>query len=243
MFEVENRHWWYVGNHENFIKILRRYQILKNGIKVLDAGCGTGGWLQVLKSKCDVNETGLDNREIALELAAIRSIKNLVCGDINKYKFTDSSFDLITCFDVIYHRDVNDSHAINNFYKSLKDNGFLLLTVPAFSFLYSKHDEVVHGKKRYTKKQIKILLENNDFEIVKIFYCVSLLFPVALIKRLADKLFASKNKDHNEVEMPSNFINHLFLSVMRLENFLLKYISFPFGLSVVVLAKKIKSKS
>jgi SAM-dependent methyltransferase len=243
MFDVEDRHWWYVGNHENFIKILQKYQIIKNGINVLDAGCGTGGWLQVLKNNCDVNETGLDNRKIAIELAATRSIKNLVLGDINSYSFPTSTFDLITSFDVIYHRDVNESLAISNFYKSLKDNGFLLLTVPAFSFLHSKHDEVVHGKKRYTKKQIKILLENNGFEIVKLSYCVSLLFPVALIKRFADKLFSSKNKDHNEVEMPSSFINRLFLSVMRLENFLLKYISFPIGLSVVVMAKKIKSGS
>jgi len=238
MFEAEDHHWWYIGNHENFLNILQKNNILKNKIIVLDAGCGTGGWLQILKNSYKINETGIDNREIALKLAASRGNMNLVYGDINTYRFTESSFDLITCFDVIYHRDVNDELAIQNFKRFLRNDGHLLLTVPAYSFLYSKHDEVVHTNKRYTKNQIKLLLENNGFEIVKISYCVSLLFPVALIKRIFDKLFSAKDEEHNEVQMPSKMVNQLFFSVMRIENFLLKYISFPFGLSIMVLAKK-----
>jgi len=163
---------------------------------------------------------------------------NLVCGDINTYIFKESSFDLITCFDVIYHREVDDEIAIKKFNKYLKNEGYLLLTVPAYSFLYSKHDQVVHTNKRYTKKQIKFLLKNNGFEIVKSTYCVSLLFPIALIKRIVDKLTPAKDTEHNEVEMPVKIVNQFFLFIMRMENFLLRYISLPFGLSVLVLAKK-----
>ena len=67
---------------------------------------------------------------------------------------------------------------------------------------------------------------------------VTILFPIALIKRTYDKIFSVKDSDHNEVKMPSKIINHLFLLLMRFENFLLKYMSLPFGLSVMVLAKK-----
>jgi len=245
MFEVEDHHWWYVGNHENFLTLLQRHDILKDEIYVLDAGCGTGRWLEILKKSNTIFETGIDNQEIALEYARTRSKMNLRLENINKCIFKESSFDLITCFDVIYHRDVNDELAIQNFKKYLRNGGCLLLTVPAYSFLYSKHDEVVHTNKRYTKKQIKILLEKNGFEIIKISYAVSLLFPFALIKRILDKLFFTNkndNKEHNEVKMPSKRINQIFLSVMRFENFLLKYISLPFGLSVIVLAKNTNLK-
>ncbi len=238
MYEVEDQHWWYVGNHEMFFNLLQRNNILTSGINVLDAGCGTGGWLHLLKNAYELNETGIDNHEIALTLASSRNNINLIYGDINTYPFKESSFDLVTCYDVIYHRDVDETLAIRNFNRILKNNGCLLVTVPAYSFLHSKHDEVVHANKRYTKKQVKMLLENNGFEIVKLSYCVSLLFPVALIKRLLDKLFNSEKKEHNEVKMPPKIVNHLFLSIMQFENFLFKYISFPFGLSVVALARK-----
>lgn len=238
MFQAEDHHWWYVGNHENFFNILKRRNILKDGINVLDAGCGTGRWLQILKRANKINEIGIDNQEIAINYSDNRVKMNLVCGDINNYIFKESSFDLITSFDVIYHRDVNDNLAIKNFYSYLKNEGYMLLTVPAYSFLYSKHDEVVYTRRRYTKKQIKLLLENNGFEIIKISYCVSLLFPLAFIKRIFNKLFRTEKESHNELKMPSVIINQFFLLIMRIENYLLNYISFPFGLSVLALAKK-----
>jgi len=239
MFEAEDHHWWYVGNREIFINILRSKNILKNSLRLLDAGCGTGGWLHLLKKSYNIIETGIDNHEIALDYAKSRPVPlNLVCGDINTYAFEKSSFDLITSFDVIYHREVNDELAVKNFHTCLKKNGHLLLTVPAYSFLFSRHDEVVHARKRYTKKQVRHLMENNGFEVVKISYCVCLLFPVALIKRLFDKIFSARDTEHNEVRLPSPFVNRIFLSIMLLENSLLKHFSLPFGLSVLVLAKK-----
>jgi SAM-dependent methyltransferase len=238
MFEAEDHHWWYVGNHEIFLTILKGEKILKNGIKVLDAGCGTGRWLQVLKESCEIYETGVDNREIALNYSGTRGEMNLVLGDINSCLFNQSSFDLITSFDVIYHRDVDDDLAVKNFHSYLKKDGYLLLTVPAYSFLYSKHDAVVFTKRRYTKKEIKSLLEKNGFEIVKLSYCVSLLFPFALIKRLIDKISPDKKEIHNEIKIPSWVVNQLFLLIMRFENYLLKSISFPFGLSLLALVKK-----
>ncbi len=238
MFEAEDKHWWYKGNHENFIGILQREHILKNGIKVLDAGCGTGRWLQILKNTAEIIELGIDNNENAIEYSATRGNLNLMLADINNQIPDSYSFDLVTAFDVIYHRDVDDNRAINNFNNYLKNDGHLLLTVPAFNFLQSKHDQVVHTKKRYTKREIRLLLENNGFEIIRITYCVSLLFPIAVIKRLIDKTYHSDEVSHNEIKLPNRIFNHILLSIMRFENFCLRYASFPFGLSVLALARK-----
>ncbi|MDD3877595.1 MAG: class I SAM-dependent methyltransferase [Bacteroidales bacterium] len=238
MFEVEDNHWWYVGNHENFLKILQRHNLLRDGVSVLDAGCGTGKWLEILKKTNNISETGIDFQEEALRYARTRGDMNLQQGDVNLNLFPPSSFNLITSFDVICNREIDDNLVIKNFNSYLCKNGHLLLTVPAFQFLHSTHDEVVHTGKRYTRKQLRELLEKNDFEIIKISYVVCLLFPIALIKRIIDKIFLPEKKDHNEVKMPPNFVNKLFLSFMRLENIFLKHISLPFGLSVMVLAKK-----
>ncbi len=238
MFEVEDRHWWYVGNHEIFLQMLQRKVLLHDGIHLLDAGCGTGKWLEILKQSYHIHETGIDYNPLALDYAKTRGAFHLQLADINTCVFAEASFDLITSFDVICNSNIDDVHALHSFHAFLKDDGHLLLTVPAYQFLLSTHDTMVHQNKRYTKRQLKLLLESNGYEIVKISYCVCLLFPIAMIKRLLDKVFASKDGDHNEVKMPGNMINHLFLFVMRFEKYLLRYISLPFGLSVMVLAKK-----
>jgi SAM-dependent methyltransferase len=237
MFEVEDRHWWYVGNHEHFLSLLKRKGILKQGLRVLDAGCGTGKWLELLKS-FGVIETGADYHQNALDLARKRGTFNLVQADINNAGFADSQFELITSFDVICNTNIDDAKAVANFHRWLQGTGYVLLTVPAYQFLHGKHDEVVHQDKRYTRKKLRRIFEQQGFEVLKITYTVSLLFPFALIKRIIDKLFGEKGKDHNEVKMPSPFINALFLFAMRVENFALQFMPMPFGLSVLILARK-----
>jgi len=238
MFEAEDKHWWYVGNHENFMSLLKRQRLLKDHVRVLDAGCGTGKWLDLMKKSNTIIETGLDFQPKALEYARTRGAFNLLQGDVNAALFNPGSFDLITCFDVICNRHVEDNSVLSNFSSYLTSEGHLLITVPAYNFLKSKHDRVVHTGKRYTRKQLKQLLEKNGFSIIKLSYTVSFLFPLALVKRMTDKLSFTDTKNHNEVKIPPQIINKLFLCVMRIENTILKFISLPFGLSVMALAKK-----
>lgn len=237
MFEAEDRHWWYVGNHKIFTEILIRNTILKNDSIALDAGCGTGKWLEILKNNFKITTFGIDYSETALQYAKLRGLDNLQQADVNNYK-TDTSFDLITSFDVICSNHVNEDTTIKNFYNLLNKNGYLLLTVPAYRFMLSRHDQVVHQNKRFRRKQIKMLLESNGFEVIKISYVVCLLFPLAFIRRMLNKLFASVKYEHNEVKVPVNFNNSVFLFIMGLEKIMLRYFSLPFGLSVMVLAKK-----
>jgi len=238
MFEAEDKHWWYVGNHENFLSLLKRNNILKDQIYVLDAGCGTGKWLSILKNSNNINETGLDFQPKALEYARTRGDFNLKQGDVNECLFKGNSFDLITCFDVLCNRNIDDNKALSHFNAYLKENGHLLITLPAYNFLKSKHDQVVHTGKRYTRKQLRLLLENNGFSIVKISYVVSFLFPLAFAKRMTDKIFNMEKTNHNEVKVPSKVVNTFFLGIMRAENFILRFFSLPFGLSVMAWAMK-----
>ncbi len=226
------------GYHEIFLSLLKRNSILKDQIHVLDAGCGTGKWLSILKNSYNINETGLDFQPKALQYARTRGDFNLEQGDVNDRLFKGNSFDLITCFDVLCNRNINDPKVLSDFNMYLKKNGHLLITVPAYNFLKSKHDQVVHTGKRYTRKQLRLLLENNGFSVIKISYVVSFLFPLAFVKRITDKFFNMEKANHNEVKVPSKAINAFFLSIMRAENFILRFFSLPFGLSVMALAVK-----
>ncbi len=238
MREAEDHHWWYVGNHELFMKILKRDNVIKDGIRMLDAGCGTGGWLRFVKKSFSIHETGIDKYESALSFATADAPLNVIQGDVNELPFSPDCFDLISSLDVLYHREVDEKKAVSGICACLKNHGAFLVSVPAYSFLYSKHDKVVHTGRRYTKRRLKRLLVDNGFEIEKITYSVSLLFPFALIKRIFDKFSASETTDHNEVSMPPNAVNRLFLFIMRIENWLIQWCPMPFGLSVVALARK-----
>lgn len=237
MFEAEDRHWWYVGNHEIFLELLWRKQILKNSTKILDAGCGTGKWLEILKKQTGINAYGIDNNPLAIHYASKRGLKKLQQADVST--FTSACvFDVITSFDVICSNHVNTNDAVKNFRNLLKQNGHLLITVPAYRFMLSRHDKVVHQSKRFRKKQVRTLLESNGFEIIKISYGICLLFPFAFVRRMFYKVIKSNNSEHNEVKVPGRFINFTFLLIMRVEKFFLKYFSLPFGLSVMALAKR-----
>ena len=241
MFEAEDRHWWYVANQERFLDLLKRHRLIRPGMKVLDAGCGTGRWLQVLTSAAPIEETGIDYSPLAIEMAKTRGPLHLEHGDLKTYPFPDSSFDLITSFDVICNINIEDEKMVQHFHHLLKDEGHLLMSLPAFKFLMGKHDRLVHQNKRYRLKTVKTMVNDNGFEIVKITYVMSLLFPFALVKRLAEKMAGDRKKEHNEVKVPGAFINKLFLSIARLENILIRHLPLPPGLSVMVLAKKTKA--
>lgn len=237
MFEAEDHHWWYRGNHEHFLRLLKQYKILKEGIAVLDAGCGTGKWLQRLTQLYNLTYTGIDYQPIALDLARTRGLSNLVQGDVNKCLFDKESYNLITSFDVLCNRNVDNTAALKNFHHYLSNGGHLLLTLPAYNFLKSTHDKVVHTGRRYTRKEVRTMLKQNGFDVIKITYSVSLLFPPALFKRIFDR-WSTSSEGHNEVKVPHPLVNRLFLGIMRIENFFLGFMALPFGLSVVALAKK-----
>ncbi len=238
MFEVEDRHWWYAGNHEHFLQMVRKRGLLKTAARVLDAGCGTGRWLQRLKAAGEIVELGVDYSPLALELAAERGSLNLQQADLNTLELQDNAYDLITSFDVICNANIRDAQVVGRLRRFMKPGGYLLLSVPAYRFLMGEHDKRVYQDKRYTPASVRKLIRQNDLIVEHLTCGVCLLFPLALMKRLSEKVFKKKKAEHNEVKMPSKYINAFFLAIMRLENSLQSRISMPFGLSVIVLARK-----
>ncbi len=234
-FEVETTHWWFTARQKIVSDVLEHSITLSSGAKVLDVGCGTGAILAMFQKKFEAY--GTDTSELAIEFCRKRGLANSFCCTLDTFPHPELRFDLITFLDVIEHID-DDIRVLRQAYGLTKPDGHILVTVPAYQFLWSKHDDLNHHKRRYGKSQLKIALETSGFTVEKLSYYNSLLFPTALITRVAERFM--KPKTDTTLDLPPRFINSPLESIFGFERFLLRKISLPFGLSLIALAKKTK---
>ena len=154
--------------------------------------------------------------------------------DITNLSFPNNSFDLVTAFDVFEHLE-DDQKGLEEAFRVLKKGGFLLLTVPAYSWLWSFHDESLGHKRRYTKQELEKKVKKAGFKILKSSYLISsFLFPIALF-RFIQRLFRVKGQSY--VILPK-FLNVLLAEILKLEALLLQFCNLPFGVSLILLGRK-----
>lgn len=232
IFNLEKNHWWYKGMRAISFSLLNNYIKNKN-LKILDGGCGTGFNLLMLKEYGDVY--GIDNSKEALKFCKKRHLNNVSLGTVEKLNFKNNYFDLVTSFEVIYHKGVKDDiKALKEFYRVIKKKGYLFLRVPAFNFLYSNHDKAVHTARRYTEKDLKKIITETGFKIEKISYINFFLFLLIYFIR-----FFNKKSNKSDIKKINPFLNNILFFFLFFESFLVKYINFPFGVSIIVLARKV----
>lgn len=240
MYETEEAHWWYVGLHELILYFVGMERTKRGPLKILDAGCGTGRLCQLMKEFGDVG--GCDISGIALELCSKRKISTFP-ADLDIADLGIERYDVITSIDVLYHREIKDgSDVLKSFHKSLKPGGLLILNLPAYNFLKSRHDLAVHTRERYTKSLTINKLKDAGFIIEKATYRIGFLFPFIAIYRSLQRFSMDKPdyKAVSDVAMPPQFVNKTLLSLNRLENRLIEKISnIPFGTSLFVVARKL----
>lgn len=234
MYEAEDSHWWYVGLHELILYFVNREKSSKGPLKILDAGCGTGRLCQLMKEFGDVS--GCDISDIALELCANRNI-SAFRTDLNFTDLGTEKYDVITSIDVLYHKQIqDDSDILMKFLKALKPGGVLILNLPAYNLLKSRHDLAVHTRERCTKSALTEKLKEAGFAIEKATYRIGFLFPVIALYRLMQRRM---DKPVSDVSMPSKPVNQLLLGLNRMENFFIeKVFTIPFGSSLFLVARK-----
>lgn len=228
---VEKFHWWYQSLHALIMSLADNI----HG-RVLDAGCGTGGLTSKLTKLGKV--TGIDISPLALSLIKDKSV-SYVNGSVNRLPFRRNSFDLVTSISVLYHKQVNDKEALREIYRTLDKKGILMMVLPAFKCLFSKHDEAVHGSKRYTLKQAKELMKEAGFDYITGRYIFSFLFPVFIVKRMMEKLNIAESTISDLEEIPS-LINSILIYMCKIEWAITRYVKLPFGSSLIVTARKRK---
>ena len=217
--------------------LLDKFLSKKRWNRLLDAGCGTGSGIIFLQQYGKVD--GFDVSKDAVRFCHARGLKQVIYGNIDKIPFKDNIFDVITCFDVLYHKKVkSDIKSMRELYRVLKPGGTLLIRVPAYNWLSSYHDVAVHTRHRYNTAELQYLFQKTKFKVLTLTYANMFFFPLIVGIRFIEKFLRSKKPDQSDVNKVNPIVNTICYVPFLIESILVKYISLPFGLSVIGVAQK-----
>lgn len=236
MYQVEDRHWWYAGMRRiTTTQVAALFPDLSD-LQILDAGCGTGAVMRYLSAFGTV--TGCDLFAEALDFCRQRGLQRLNQATVIHLPFATASFDLVTSFDVLYHRTIGDyRQALAEFHRVLKPGGYVFLRLPAYDWLQSHHDQVVHTVHRFTTAELRQALAATQFDVEKLSYANTLLFPLALGKRAAERVLPV-NGDSSDVRPNPPWQDNLLARFLYAEARWLERGSLPFGLTVIAIGRK-----
>lgn len=230
--EFEANYWWFRGRRIILRDQLSRHIKPSVDSNVLEIGCGTGGNLNFLGELGKV--FGSDISFDALKLCGSKD--TLIVSDALYIPFKDGAFSLVAVLDVLEHLPEPEK-CLMQIHRVLKSDGWVVLTVPAFQFLYSPYADHGH-KKRYLRNEIADMVESAGFELEKLSYFNSILFPLMVLERLMEKLKRSGDPIEITFKKLPCFLNTIFTLIFTAEKFLLSKMNLPFGGSIVCIAKK-----
>lgn len=237
MYEAEERQWWYAGMRALSFALLERHwpPASADGSRprILDAGCGTGNNLRHLSAWG--RPVGIDLSDEALRFCRERGV-SAAGASLLALPFPDGTFDCVTSFDVIYHRWVSDdAAAVREMARVLRPRGLLLVRVPALRALWGAHDDAVHSRQRYTRRELRALLEGQCLSILRLTYGNCVLLPLVAARRTLDRLTGRHGSDVGFLPGP---LEWAFRTVLRGEAALVGRASLPLGTSLFALARK-----
>lgn len=234
MAETESRHWWFSGRRAILSKMIENLDLQQNS-KILEVGCGTGGNLQMLAKFGKVSALEMDANARAIASTKTNNLHDIKAGYCpSEIPFHDQRFDLICMFDVLEHID-QDTETLIAIKQLLAKNGRILITVPAYQWLWGAHDEFLHHKRRYSASELHQKIIAAGLQSLKISYFNTILFPLAAIVRIKDKLLG--NCAASGTAVPPVLINALFGALFGAERFLLERCNLPFGVSLLCVLK------
>lgn len=236
MNEQETAHWWFAGRREMIRTTIERLIPLPRKARILEAGCGTGGNLEMLKGLGDLDAFEFDSD--AREIAAAKSSLEIPFGALpHDIPHPEKRYNMIALFDVLEHIE-DDEATLQGLSERLEDDGRIFVTVPALPWLWSSHDERHHHFRRYTRKSLTAVAERAGLDVEHHFYFNSLLLPVAVGTRWLKALMRSDAPDDT---MPATWLNKTLFRVFSSEKHLVGRLSLPLGLSVCAILKEKKA--
>jgi SAM-dependent methyltransferase len=211
--QAEDRHWWYRGRRTVLDGVIAGLGLPADP-RILDAGCGSGRFMVELAKLGNV--TGVELSDTSVSLARERQLGEVVAGSVLEMPFPENSFDLAVSLDVIEHLD-DDLAALRELRRTVTPGGALLVTVPAYQWLWSGHDEINHHHRRYTRRSLQRVAEQAGWQQVRTTYFNSLLLPVAILLRVLDRFSTKTTESSLDLWIPPEPLNWVLERPFALE--------------------------
>jgi ubiquinone/menaquinone biosynthesis C-methylase UbiE len=240
MYRLEDTYWWFVGRHRLIEALFRRYfgapdSAAAASRTLLDVGCGTGAMSARLTRWGKV--VSADFSPLALQFSQRRGLRHLVGADAMRLPFQSDSFDAIIALDILEHLP-DDQAAMCEFFRVLKPGGRVFVLVPAYRHLWSEHDVALMHHRRYVRRELAERFTAAGFHLEKLSHTMTLLYPLVSLQR---RLNARKPPhDPPQAAMPilPASVNAALTQVITVENALARRLDFPFGVSILTIARK-----
>jgi SAM-dependent methyltransferase len=230
MFEVEETNWWYRGRRRLVTRWLEPFHRRRGPLRILDIASATGMGFRYLAKYGEVR--GVDISEETIRLCRSRGIEGIVRGDAMALPFRDGSFDAVLALDALEHFP-DDRQAMAEIRRVCTSDALVLITVPAFMFLWSAHDDAYHHVRRYTRGELGAKLRQQGFTLDKLtYYSMTLLPPVYVMRKLRT-LTKGEGPVRSDFFLPlPRPVEAMLSGIMRSEIALTGLVDLPFGVSL-----------
>lgn len=233
-YAVEDRHWWFRGRWAVIEALLARAGLPARP-RILDAGCGTGGNLGRYGRLGEA--VGVDPSPDAVRFCRDRGLASVHEASVEELPFEDDSFDLIASTDVLEHVP-EEGRALRELRRVAVPGGALLLTVPAYMWMWTREDDDLRHQRRYTKRRLRQAVERAGWEPrIATYFNTILLPPIAAARFLPQSSRSDKKAD---LERTPPALDGPLSLPMRCEARLIRAgLSLPAGVSVGLVCRKL----
>ncbi len=231
-------HWWFIGRRKIILSIAKKLLAGDRNARILDIGCGAGATLKQLERLGIA--TGIDISPEALDFSRKRGCRRLCLVGEEKLPLADNTIDLIVSSDVLEHLE-HDYRHLREYRRVLTEGGSLVITVPALAWLWSNHDRANRHWRRYSRTGLRDLLGEEGWEIEKLSYFCTFLFPLILVIKVISRAVTGAIKDYNPAwnfKIPGLGINCIFSRIFGWESSWLLSRDFPIGSSLLAVCRK-----
>jgi ubiquinone/menaquinone biosynthesis C-methylase UbiE len=238
MREVEDRHWWFAGLRRLVMDAAAPVLAARRDARVLDAGCGTGGVMAMLRTATAATIVGVDLSPLAVSASRERRAGPVLQASLEALPFDGASFDLVTCLDVLYIAGLDDRRAVRELHRVLRPSGTVIVNLAAFDWLRGAHDVMVHTERRYSRARLRRLLADAGFRVARLTYWNAALFPLLAAWRPLTRLLRSGASVRSDLSMPPASVNAALTLLLAGEVRASRHVPLPFGSSVFAVGVK-----